>query len=172
MALYIFFFFLKEEDGIRDVAVTGVQTCALPIYPGRKPGDPFRFDFERNDRRNPSRAERDPDRKKQGGGSPAARSFHKQAPRAYLPGRGSLFSCRQQQERNVRRWKTRLAGAARGRDRVPDRSVPDPLFPRKKPASPSRATYGRSRFRDRSSPFDQPESSSENILYYFRNDRL
>src|SRR2546422_8304316 len=29
------FFFFQAEDGIRDVAVTGVQTCALPIY-GRK----------------------------------------------------------------------------------------------------------------------------------------
>src|SRR2546429_2989499 len=28
---YIFFFFFQAEDGIRDVAVTGVQTCALPI---------------------------------------------------------------------------------------------------------------------------------------------
>src|SRR2546422_3359261 len=28
--LMIFFFF-QAEDGIRDVAVTGVQTCALPI---------------------------------------------------------------------------------------------------------------------------------------------
>src|SRR5256884_2632955 len=28
--LYVFFFF-QAEDGIRDVAVTGVQTCALPI---------------------------------------------------------------------------------------------------------------------------------------------
>src|SRR2546422_9431681 len=25
-------FFLQAEDGIRDVAVTGVQTCALPIF--------------------------------------------------------------------------------------------------------------------------------------------
>src|SRR2546422_1949515 len=30
--LLIFFFFFQAEDGIRDVAVTGVQTCALPIY--------------------------------------------------------------------------------------------------------------------------------------------
>src|SRR2546422_7395263 len=31
-----FFFFFQAEDGIRDVAVTGVQTCALPISrPGR-----------------------------------------------------------------------------------------------------------------------------------------
>src|SRR2546429_506591 len=26
------FFFFQAEDGIRDVAVTGVQTCALPIF--------------------------------------------------------------------------------------------------------------------------------------------
>src|SRR2546429_8425332 len=26
------FFFFQAEDGIRDVAVTGVQTCALPIW--------------------------------------------------------------------------------------------------------------------------------------------
>src|SRR2546421_5523295 len=29
--LYIFFFFFQAEDGIRDLIVTGVQTCALPI---------------------------------------------------------------------------------------------------------------------------------------------
>src|SRR6266436_7131816 len=28
------FFFFQAEDGIRDVAVTGVQTCALPISGG------------------------------------------------------------------------------------------------------------------------------------------
>src|SRR2546429_6634156 len=28
-------FFFQAEDGIRDVAVTGVQTCALPISQGR-----------------------------------------------------------------------------------------------------------------------------------------
>src|SRR3989454_5750934 len=27
-----FFFFFQAEDGIRDYKVTGVQTCALPIY--------------------------------------------------------------------------------------------------------------------------------------------
>src|SRR3989440_6613480 len=26
------FFFFQAEDGIRDLIVTGVQTCALPIY--------------------------------------------------------------------------------------------------------------------------------------------
>src|SRR3989449_8375538 len=29
--MVFFFFFFQAEDGIRDVAVTGVQTCALPI---------------------------------------------------------------------------------------------------------------------------------------------
>src|SRR2546421_6567899 len=28
---FIFFFFFQAEDGIRDLIVTGVQTCALPI---------------------------------------------------------------------------------------------------------------------------------------------
>src|SRR2546430_5968120 len=28
-----FFFFFQAEDGIRDLTVTGVQTCALPISP-------------------------------------------------------------------------------------------------------------------------------------------
>src|SRR2546429_8936231 len=32
--LFCFFFFFQAEDGIRDVAVTGVQTCALPISAG------------------------------------------------------------------------------------------------------------------------------------------
>src|SRR2546429_9119229 len=37
----IFFFFFQAEDGIRDVAVTGVQTCALPICEARvlQPGE-------------------------------------------------------------------------------------------------------------------------------------
>src|SRR3712207_9098452 len=29
----LFFFFFQAEDGIRDIGVTGVQTCALPISP-------------------------------------------------------------------------------------------------------------------------------------------
>src|SRR3989440_6729874 len=31
MNIYFFFFF-QAEDGIRDLIVTGVQTCALPIF--------------------------------------------------------------------------------------------------------------------------------------------
>src|SRR6266436_5275836 len=33
LPIAFFFFFFQAEDGIRDVAVTGVQTCALPISP-------------------------------------------------------------------------------------------------------------------------------------------
>src|SRR6266850_3003796 len=32
-----FFFFFQAEDGIRDYKVTGVQTCALPIFAGGGP---------------------------------------------------------------------------------------------------------------------------------------
>src|SRR2546430_15691071 len=32
------FFFFQAEDGIRDLTVTGVQTCALPISPESGPG--------------------------------------------------------------------------------------------------------------------------------------
>src|SRR5256886_12807220 len=31
-------FFFQAEDGIRDLTVTGVQTCALPIYLGQPTG--------------------------------------------------------------------------------------------------------------------------------------
>src|SRR5256886_9819658 len=38
----MFFFFFQAEDGIRDLTVTGVQTCALPISPRRAAGWPSR----------------------------------------------------------------------------------------------------------------------------------
>src|SRR2546429_5813631 len=46
-------FFFQAEDGIRDVAVTGVQTCALPIFaligdPASLPAGEFRWAFERS----------------------------------------------------------------------------------------------------------------------------
>src|SRR5256886_10922143 len=34
------FFFFQAEDGIRDLTVTGVQTCALPISGGHHDVDP------------------------------------------------------------------------------------------------------------------------------------
>src|SRR5256886_2302622 len=41
--MLLFFFFFQAEDGIRDLTVTGVQTCALPISLGADRLD----DFER-----------------------------------------------------------------------------------------------------------------------------
>src|SRR5256886_6884047 len=40
-AVWYIFFFFQAEDGIRDLTVTGVQTCALPIFGG--------FSFELGD---------------------------------------------------------------------------------------------------------------------------
>src|SRR3712207_5335625 len=40
MIMNIYFFFFQAEDGIRDIGVTGVQTCALPISAGYRIG-PF-----------------------------------------------------------------------------------------------------------------------------------
>src|SRR5699024_12091723 len=33
LIMYLYFFFFQAEDGIRVRNVTGVQTCALPIWP-------------------------------------------------------------------------------------------------------------------------------------------
>src|SRR5256884_3001720 len=40
VCIFVMIFFFQAEDGIRDVAVTGVQTCALPIClaDGRRTG--------------------------------------------------------------------------------------------------------------------------------------
>src|SRR2546430_12893388 len=51
----VVFFFFQAEDGIRDLTVTGVQTCALPIFPtpvnepvlSYAPGTPERADLKR-----------------------------------------------------------------------------------------------------------------------------
>src|SRR5205085_9329887 len=42
---WLLFFFFQAEDGIRDLTVTGVQTCALPIlpHPGRAQGTSIRL---------------------------------------------------------------------------------------------------------------------------------
>src|SRR5256884_5857509 len=54
-------FFFQAEDGIRDVAVTGVQTCALPIF-GIASDDVarilYRPDVSQKDCRSGSRADR------------------------------------------------------------------------------------------------------------------
>src|SRR5256886_3550796 len=38
----VYFFFFQAEDGIRDLTVTGVQTCALPICAVVLAGEGFR----------------------------------------------------------------------------------------------------------------------------------
>src|SRR5256886_13408491 len=43
-AIRVFLFFFQAEDGIRDLTVTGVQTCALPI--SYAPGLEARFEAE------------------------------------------------------------------------------------------------------------------------------
>src|SRR6266850_8254361 len=40
MKVNFFFFFFQAEDGIRDYKVTGVQTCALPIWSFRSIAPP------------------------------------------------------------------------------------------------------------------------------------
>src|SRR3990167_9689059 len=52
----LFFFFFQAEDGIRDLTVTGVQTCALPIWSYRhyRSGTPdLRSQILRRDRQAP-----------------------------------------------------------------------------------------------------------------------
>src|ERR1035437_5250866 len=44
---YFFFFFFQAEDGILDIGVTGVQTCALPILCPRHPSRSVRSDLRR-----------------------------------------------------------------------------------------------------------------------------
>src|SRR5438552_15233475 len=42
--MFFFFFFFQAEDGIRDDLVTGVQTCALPIWAGAGENGDYDFD--------------------------------------------------------------------------------------------------------------------------------
>src|SRR2546430_13467005 len=65
------FFFFQAEDGIRDLTVTGVQTCALPIFVGR-PGGPLFVDL-----RAPGR-QRDPRRRRGDRKSTRLNSSHSQ----------------------------------------------------------------------------------------------
>src|SRR2546425_11356651 len=42
VCFFLFCFFFQAEDGIRDKLVTGVQTCALPIFPAARANGPDR----------------------------------------------------------------------------------------------------------------------------------
>src|SRR2546430_9879251 len=60
-SLIFFFFFFQAEDGIRDLTVTRVQTCALPIFEeqvlglggaeGRRAGGVAEIQEDRTDRK-------------------------------------------------------------------------------------------------------------------------
>src|SRR3712207_7741434 len=39
IVMYVVDFFFQAEDGIRDIGVTGVQTCALPIWSSSRSRD-------------------------------------------------------------------------------------------------------------------------------------
>src|SRR2546427_6458546 len=66
--LTFLFFFFQAEDGIRDLTVTGVQTCALPILRrvragalggrGARPADPLAHSLEHDKKH---RDDEDPD---------------------------------------------------------------------------------------------------------------
>src|SRR6266850_3835865 len=43
LGFLVFFFFFQAEDGIRDYKVTGVQTCALPIWAARLPNSVYPY---------------------------------------------------------------------------------------------------------------------------------
>src|SRR2546430_11391694 len=47
----LFFFFFQAEDGIRDLTVTGVQTCALPISSATAATSPGSASCSRNKRK-------------------------------------------------------------------------------------------------------------------------
>src|SRR5947209_15817262 len=58
--LFVLFFFFQAEDGIRDIGVTGVQTCALPIFRRLQVGHPVAEDGEAAEGRRVERLEDDP----------------------------------------------------------------------------------------------------------------
>src|SRR5438874_10537502 len=53
---FFFFFFFQAEDGIRDLYVTGVQTCALPILLSNTASHPCHSPPLRRDEQSHSRA--------------------------------------------------------------------------------------------------------------------
>src|SRR5256885_2807114 len=78
-SMSFFFFFFQAEDGIRDYKVTGVQTCALPIFlhPERRDRHAVRDEGGREGRPRevrlprPQDAHRDPDGREAGQPAPA-----------------------------------------------------------------------------------------------------
>src|SRR2546430_4121459 len=102
-----FFFFFQAEDGIRDLTVTGVQTCALPISDARR----------RSPTRPPAACRCRLPRRRQAGLSPAV------APRASIPQRRLLHATVRYQPGHLARRRDGEGGIERG-NRRPRRAPP------------------------------------------------
>src|SRR2546430_1904328 len=123
------FFFFQAEDGIRDLTVTGVQTCALPISPRASRGN----------------ACRPPPR---GSHRSAARRFRERVERSgcQASGRGSPPSrglTRPRAPRAAPASRARAPGSPRGSGRSPS-AIPPGRTPRTRrgPAVPGRRRRG------------------------------
>src|SRR2546430_4380251 len=78
-----FFFFFQAEDGIRDLTVTGVQTCALPISIGVPPRSAKRrFAGARCATQRRRRTGREPPRRTESHRSPWSRTSRSEIGRA------------------------------------------------------------------------------------------
>src|SRR3712207_7360136 len=86
---FVAFFFFQAEDGIRDIGVTGVQTCALPICYSYVNGDPVNL--------------RDPSGHYPEGGSPESDKV------------GRAYMNKQEQERAARSEERRVGKECRSR---------------------------------------------------------
>src|SRR5690349_24508507 len=91
----VFFFFFQAEDGIRDLYVTGVQTCALPIFRAGGGAGPL-SSWERA-RRERARAS--------SGTDPLLRSIPSQCSSR----RGALCSSRSEERRVGKECRSRVA---------------------------------------------------------------
>src|SRR2546422_11403546 len=96
---FSFFFFFQAEDGIRDVAVTGVQTCALPISSRERGGGESAPQLHRGRLLRPGGPPRHPER-----AAPAR-------PHAARPGWGRALALERAIQRELR--GRRLAAAGR-----------------------------------------------------------
>src|SRR3712207_8502005 len=87
----IFCFFFQAEDGIRDIGVTGVQTCALPIFQDRPASPPrAREPPSRCGVRRPRQLSRD-----SGSGAPRSRRGRRTTPGAPPRAQIGRASCRE-----------------------------------------------------------------------------
>src|SRR3712207_8469125 len=86
----------QAEDGIRDIGVTGVQTCALPIFPQGRPRAGAGREPERRLRRQDGHLPHEPERQRLDGATPRRRELVERPPVARLRRRQiGRASCRE-----------------------------------------------------------------------------